>query len=278
MVLPAIQHLTMTNVQYYLGSLARSNLYQVYIEDGWGTDSNGSTPFMDHLDNSTLKSIYNVEFDNEFKRKLAFSCAEATLPASTYATAEVKDNFMGVSQEFAHTRINTDIDFTFYVDRDYKVLAFFEAWMDFISGGNSSDYGEPSLYDNNNVSGYYRRYTYPKHYKNQNGFYIKKFEKNYIVPGASSLTYQLINAFPKSITSIPLAYGEAEIMKVTVTMNYDRYRLYRETAVETTPTTTLDVFNSDGTSTSYVLNTPNSETGATGTLGQLANQGAFGPQ
>ena len=42
------------------------------------------------------------------------------------------------------------------------------------------------------------------------------------------------------MTSIPLTYGEAEVMKVTVTMNYDRYRVYRETVgqVTTLPVTT----------------------------------------
>ena len=35
----------------------------------------------------------------------------------------------------------------------------------------------------------------------------------------------------KNITSTPLQYGEAEIMRVTVSMNYDRYRIYRDTTV-----------------------------------------------
>lgn len=277
MAIPDIQHLTMQNAPAYLGNLARVNHYQVFIDKGWGKDKNGQIPFIEHLNNSSLQPIYGVTFNSEFQRLLSFACADATLPASTYATAEVKDNFMGVTQEFAHTRINTDIDFSFYVNRDYTILTFFEAWMDYISGGNSDQINEPSLYDNR-INSYYRRYNYPKFYKNLDGFYIKKFEKDYIVPGASSLTYQLINAFPKSMSSIPLAYGEAEIMKVTITMNYDRYRVLRETAKETIPTTTLNIFNSNGTSTPYVLTAPNSETGAVPTLAQLANLGVFGPQ
>jgi len=235
MPIPSVQHLTMIQAQSSLGDLSRVNLYQVYIDNGWGKETDGSTPFVTHLNNSTLQSIYGVNYDNDFKRLLSFACSDATLPASTYATGEVKDNFIGVPQEFAHTRINTDIDFSFYVTRNYTTLTFFEAWMDYISGGNNKELGEPSLYTK--TSNYYRRYNYPKFYKNETGFYIKKFEKNYITPGAPSLTYQLINAFPKSMSAIPLAYGEAEIMKVTVTMNYDRYRVYRETAPEQIPTT-----------------------------------------
>lgn len=151
---------------------------------------------------------------------------------------------MGVSQEFAHSRINTDIDFTFYVDREYKVLMFFEAWMDYISGGNNPQLNEPALDDENRITSgnYYRRMKYPKQYKTS-AFYIKKFERDYQTSSATNISYRLINAFPKSMTSIPLAYGEAEIMKVTVTMNYDRYIPEREYAPITPITDPLQQLN-----------------------------------
>jgi len=158
---------------------------------------------------------------------LSILCYEASLPTSSYATAEVKDNFIGVPQEFAHTRITTDIDFSFYIDRDYKVLMFFEAWMDYISGTGASQ-----LQANNNptpYSQYYRRFHYPDEYKTDN-LYIKKFEKDWAASNATNISYQFINAFPKNVTSIPITYGEAEILKVTVTMNYDRYISRREYA------------------------------------------------
>lgn len=226
MPIPSINALTMISAREQFGNVARTNQFQVFIENGWGTDGT-KTPFLDHLKDSTL--YYGIDWTATFRKKLSLLCFDANLPASTYATAEVKDNFMGVAQEFAHTRINTDIDFSFYVDSNYYVLTFFEAWMDYVSGGNSKTLKEPSLYDE--PSGpYYRRFNYPKFYKNQSGIYIKKFENNWDVEGTTSITYQLINAFPKSVASIPVTYGEAEVMKVTVTMNYDRYRLYREFA------------------------------------------------
>ena len=228
--IPNIQTLTSKDVQSTLGQggFSRSNLYQVYIENGWGTDTSGDQPFVDHLNIESLSPIYGFNWDNDFKKLLSFSCANASLPSSTYATGEIKDNFQGVVQEFAHTRINTDIDFSFYVDRNYKVLMFFEAWMNYISGGNSFDMGEPSLYNETVGSNYYRRFNYPKFYKNSSGFYITKFDKDYNNPGATQITYQLIDAFPKSIASIPLQYGGAEVTKVTVTMYYDRYRVWRQ--------------------------------------------------
>ena len=228
--IPNIQTLTSKDVRSTLGEggFARSNLYQVFIENGWTTSN-----FINHLKIESLKPIYGFEWNDTFKRLLSFSCASATLPSSTYATGEIKDNFQGVVQEYAHTRINTDVDFSFYVDRDYKVLMFFEAWMNFISGGNSYELKEPSSYNENVGSNYYRRFNYPKHYKNASGFYITKFERNYNVPGATQITYQLIDSFPKSVSAIPLQYGESEITKVTVTMYYDRYRVWRQNVIST---------------------------------------------
>ena len=223
MAIPPIRTLSMKDIKSF-GNLARTNLYQVFIEGGWGTSENGETPFLKHLKNNTL--FYGINDFNSIKDKLSILCSEATLPSSSYATAEVKDNFMGVSQEFAHSRINTDIDFTFYIDRDYQVLAFFEAWIDFISGGSEiSLYNQGALQNGN----YYRRFNYPNYYKTSQ-FYIKKFEKDWATSNATNISYQLINAFPKTINSIPVAYGESEILKITITMNYDRYILRREYA------------------------------------------------
>jgi hypothetical protein len=39
----------------------------------------------------------------------------------------------------------------------------------------------------------------------------------------SSITYHIINAFPTSIVAAPLAYGRAELIKTTITFNYEQY-------------------------------------------------------
>ena len=148
---------------------------------------------------------------NFLSRKSGLLCSDAVLPTTSYATGEVKDNFMGIPQEFAHTRLYTDIDFSFYIDTDYTNLRIFEGWMDFISSGSLGEIGE--LTDN-----YYKRYRYPDEYKVQTMF-ISKFEKSI----SSQIDYQFINAFPKTMTTIPVSYGDAELLKVNVTFNYDRY-------------------------------------------------------
>ena len=42
-----------------------------------------------------------------------------------------------------------------------------------------------------------------------------------------TLLYEFVNAFPKSLTSMPVNYGAADILKVTVSFNYDRYIMTR---------------------------------------------------
>ena len=183
-----------------LSAPALTNLYQVDIE----------------LDNRTLFSAINqltgVRQD-WFVRNVGIACYDATLPTSSLATAEVKDNFQGINQQFAHTRFYTDSSFSFYIDKDYRVLLFFEAWMDYISNGaNVSE----------NDKRFYRRFRYPNTYK-CDGLQITKFDKNL----DKKITYQFKNAFPKSIQSIPVSYGTADLLKVSVTFAYDRYILIR---------------------------------------------------
>lgn len=223
MKVPPIGTVNMSTLPILL-NLSRSNLYQVTIENQWLT-TDKTTPFADFLSNGTQYG--SINFSSDFGTQLGLLCSEASLPTSSYATAEVKDNYMGVSQEFAHSRINTDVDFTFYIDRQYKVLGFFEAWMDYISGGAGGYSPQQQASGDPNTSGYYRRFNYPKYYKNS-GVFIKKFERDFATSNATNISFQLINAFPKSVTSIPVAYGDAEVMKVTVTMNYDRYIMRRE--------------------------------------------------
>ena len=144
-------------------------------------------------------------------RRAGILCSDASLPTSTLATAEVKDNFMGIPQQYAHTRFYTDIDFSFYIDEDYTLLKIFEGCMEYISSGSNS-------FARQDDQAYYRRMQYPDSYKCNNMF-INKFEKNY----KRTLRYRFVNVFPKAINPVPVSYGAADILKVSVSFNFDRY-------------------------------------------------------
>jgi hypothetical protein len=49
--------------------------------------------------------------------------------------------------------------------------------------------------------------------------FISKFERDF----NSQIDYQFINAFPKLVTAIPVSYGAADLLKVSVQFTYDRY-------------------------------------------------------
>lgn len=208
----------MRDAREIIGNPALTNNYLVEIPQL-------STNMVDNNNSKLANHIltYGRLTDDQFvSRKLGLLCSDASLPTSSYATAEVKDNFVGVTQEFAHTRLYADTDFTFYVDKNYDSIKFFEAWMDYISGAGVAQ---------NAGKGYFRRMAYPDYYK-VSEMSITKFERNIV---GTILEYKFINAFPKSMTAIPVAYGAADLLKVTVSFNYDRYIMNSSVNTSLTP-------------------------------------------
>ena len=53
-------------------------------------------------------------------------CNNAVLPGATLATSQIVGNFMGVTENMAHTKVFTKINLEFYVDSEYKSLKFLE--------------------------------------------------------------------------------------------------------------------------------------------------------
>ena len=209
-----VQKLKMSQVRDKVGTLAQNNYYLVDIPLNSKLEEHFKN---NYKDDPQLKQI------KTFMSRLGYLCSEATLPTSSYATAEVKDNFMGVTQEFAHTRLYTDIDLTFYVDDEYSILRFFEGWMDYIAGGNEINV-EPAAasYPEGLGTNIYRRFNFPDNYKVQK-MVIYKFERDF----NKVLEYTFVNTFPKAVTPLPVAYGPADVLKVTVTFNFDRYVVRR---------------------------------------------------
>ena len=192
-----------TDVKALIGGLAQTNHYLVNF-------SSLRKPIYDYLARFTGRS----DIKTFLGRKAGILCNEASLPTSRIASGVVKDNFMGVPQEYAHTRLYNDIDFTFYVDQDYTLLKVFEGWMEYISSGANVWVGQEN-------SSYYRRMRYPDSYK-VDSMYIRKFERGH----ESQLKYRFINAYPKQISPLTVSYAPAEVLKVNVTFNYDRYVVF----------------------------------------------------
>jgi hypothetical protein len=146
---------------------------------------------------------------------LTISCSEASLPGSNLMTHELNNDYTGVTQKHAYRRIydNTS-DFTFYVNQGYDQIRYFESWVRYISGEQVSNA--------ENLNNFYR-IRYPKRYKSPS-ISIVKFERNTGTGRrANKMEYKFINAFPLSISSMPVSYESSQLLKVSVSFSYDRY-------------------------------------------------------
>ena len=145
-------------------------------------------------------------------------CSSASIPGSSLATSEIFGNFTGVQEKFAHTRVFSEMSLEFYVDKDYKMIKFFEHWMDYISSGSEkrriTSFSKAS-------PGYFYRMRYPK---GNSGYKcdktkIVKFNVDY----KKEIEYTFIGMFPINLASTPVQYGNSDVLKVNCTFNYERY-------------------------------------------------------
>jgi hypothetical protein len=141
---------------------------------------------------------------------LRLSCTEASLPGSSLATIDIDNDFHGVSEKHAYRRLYYyRADFTFIVDGDYNIIGFFCV-------------GE-NLLENQKKVNYNYRVNYPENYMTEN-LYITKFERDFNVgPNRKQFQYKFMNAYPLSITSMPVSYDTSGLLKCTVSFFYSRY-------------------------------------------------------
>ena len=189
----------------------------------------------------TLNSILKPLLGTDGQENLNISCSEASLPGSSIATFEIKNDYAGVTERYAHRRMYDDrIDFTFYVDSSkYLPIRFFESWMKFVTGetGTRTD-GETRELTN---PGYHYRMNFPESYRCERGLKIVKFERDY----QSSLEYEFIGAYPVSVSSMPVSYESSSLLKCSVSMTYLRYVITETTQANKTPQPAVDAQKAD---------------------------------
>ena len=154
--------------------------------------------------------------------RLNLLCSNASLPGSQFTTAEITNDFTGVTERHVNRRMyDQKTDLTFYTDADQDLpIRYFEAWMNYISNETTSGGPQGRVSDPN----FFYRMKYPNQYKGT--LEITKFEKNLNSnQSAKPLTYSFVNVFPLSLNSIPVSYEASSLLKVTVGFTYSRYYL-----------------------------------------------------
>ena len=152
-------------------------------------------------------------------------CNQASIPGSSLATTDIFGNFTGVQEKFAHTRIFTELSLDFYVDKDYKMIKFFEHWIDYVASG--SEKSSPDVRKDN--QGYFYRMRYPR---GSSGYKcdktkIVKFNVDY----RSEIEYTFFGLFPINFSSTPVQYGSSDVLRTSVTFSYERYIAGKETSL-----------------------------------------------
>ena len=211
------QRLTVDKIVKDLLEPATTSFYQVTIKDPKQLNENGDS-FSDYLRQQGLSILFYPGLDVPRKEKLQLFCSEATLPGSSLATANLDNDFTGVSEKYAHRRVfDEEITLTFYCDaKEYIPIRFFEAWMSYMTNDTRDRHSGEFHY----------RMKFPAKYKG--GLEITKFEKNLFsqdpVRGRTKpLTYTFIDAFPRSISAMPVTYDTSDLLKCSVSFSYTRY-------------------------------------------------------
>tara|TARA_B100001989_G_scaffold12341_1_gene7749 strand:- start:783 stop:1649 length:867 start_codon:yes stop_codon:yes gene_type:complete len=163
-------------------------------------------------------NVYNAAADVGISRRfidedLGLYASEAVLPGSSFADVEVSGDRQGITERMPFKRIYDDVTLTFMVDREYKVLKYFEAWMQLINPLHGQTGGKA---DNQIMT-----LNYPKDYKCTMS--VVKFNKDYFRKGGAYVYYCFIRSWPLSISSVPVNYESGSILKLNVTFRYERY-------------------------------------------------------
>ena len=147
-------------------------------------------------------------------------CFNAVIPTARLATGNVTGNYMGITENFAHSKQYNTLTLEFYVDSRYRSLRFMESWIDFISSGSSNPVG--IIDENPGISearlNYFVRMHYPQEYKS-NRTKIIKFDRDY----RAEVEYNFVGLFPYAISEIPVSYESSQVMKMSVQFYYDRF-------------------------------------------------------
>ena len=156
--------------------------------------------------------------------QLNLLCSETVLPGSNLATLDINNDHTGVTERHAYRRVYDDrIDFTFYVDADnYLPIKYFELWMKFIVNESIAKQEDKGV--GSKDSNYFYRINYPNVYRCQ-GLTVTKFErtgKGNSYTG-STLIYNFVDAFPISVSSMPVSYESSSLLKCSVSFSYIRY-------------------------------------------------------
>lgn len=197
------------------GGVAFSNTYEVRFE-GLSNDLKGAM---------TQAGFRSFEYrQGDAINALTLQCEEASLPGMLANTGQTVGRYLGEGQvNYAHTKSFQDITLGWTCDANLLPLKFLNAWMGFIFPDTGSD-GRSST----------TRLNYPEDYMCKEIVIIKGerggFKNSRSGQSKGNIlqriggTYRLYDAWPYAIQSTPVSYGSSQLLKVSASFYYRRWR------------------------------------------------------
>lgn len=150
----------------------------------------------------------NYQVANDDIKLTNLLCKSTNLPGSNLGVIEVP--FRGRTVKIAGDRTFDNWSATFFNDKDFKVRSFFEEWSQFINTHEENT--APRFIPEFGEAGYMATIK------------VHQLEKNATEAGGSIIrSYELVHAFPTSVSSIDLAYDsndQIEEFTVEFQMSY----------------------------------------------------------
>ena len=206
-------------VKPYSMSAIKSKLLQPALTSHFICEFTPPESVRNFLNLRTGAGFVGATYSPENQELLQLSCSDASLPGSSLATNEINNDYTGVTERHAYRRLYDDrTDFTFYVDKEYRIIDFFENWISYVINENDLNAQQLRTYN--------YRVNFPQGrtgYQTDN-LYITKFERDY---AGRLLSYRFMNAYPISINSMPVSYDSSQLLKCTVSFTYSRYVISR---------------------------------------------------
>lgn len=204
----------------------------------------GITILEENPRNNELINYIKKVFGNgiEWKERLEIMCDEVNIPGLQISTGEYRINGMPQFQ-YANGNTYNDINMSFLVDANSTQKKFLDTWLNFIYGMSGIDKKTnmisrvryPNEYCLDIAIVKYERYgngDTSKYKRYGNGdTSIQDILDEIIInsrdgyPSRAVYSARLIDAFPKSVSSLPLSSASSQILRMSVNFQYKYHRM-----------------------------------------------------
>jgi hypothetical protein len=221
----------MKNKYFYLELMSSiTKLRGIFERDRGASYSNEyEVNFSRFTEGALTKNLSTAGFTNFVGSETAFQnmmflCDEASLPGTFAATQEIDGIFGGTMIQYPHGKLYNDLRLSFIQTNEMLPQKFFEAWFYSIFPERALNTKEEIAI---NSSGRETRSNVVTiQYYDEivcNMSITKSFKDSSSYKGGKSMEYEIVNAYPYTIESVPLAYGASTLNKLRVSFRYEKH-------------------------------------------------------